>query len=234
MGSFPNGDLFQLGYPFVHLSHSHLTAHRQMDVRPNSVNEIAATSANGAAVAAPMTRTSLAELLHDARSSLTGKERKLHERDTEIVGLLERQRRMQEELSNVRQTSSTAFDQMRGLERELFETKKQLAVAETARSAERAELNDRLRTLQLELSDVRNQQVQRSAEREANMCARNVQLDEMRKQLQRQDEELKRGRMRSERSSKNERDHTMQTVTVSVGYRWQDCIKILIRFRSRI
>lgn len=183
-----------------------------MDVRPNAMNELSATSANGETAATPMTRTSLVNLLHDARSSIATKDRQLHDRDTEIERLLERQNRMQEELTDVRRTSSTAFDQMRGLERELFETKKQLAVGETSRTAERAELNDRLRTLQLELSEVRNQQVRRSAEREAKMCARNAQLDEMRKQLQRQDDELKRVQMRSERSTKHERDQTMQTV----------------------
>lgn len=168
----------------------------QLDVR---------TPAEITAMATPM-RAPLDALLLDMSSSLAGRDRLLHERADELVSVRDQLQRVVQDARQQRRQSTQAIDesgtQQRGLERQLFETK-----------AEAAELSRKLRAAQAELNEQRRQlEIQQTLDKV--LYDRDAQIEELRSDRRRLEEEVQEARQSAEKSARTERERSIQAVGV--------------------
>lgn len=174
-----------------------IPTNQQMDMRlPDSRSQLATKPAV------------LDAMRRDLSSTLAGRDRLLQERADEIVALRDQLHRLQQQQSK---QHSGAAGQLAGLERELFESKKQLARLETqshqtssTTQAELAELTEKWRSAQTELAAVQQQLA----------AQRSAQTDGWRAERQRGEAELAEVRARAEKSVRFEREQGMQAVCI--------------------
>lgn len=185
-----------------------IAASAQLEVRP------AATPTTATALT-PLAKAPLDQLRNDLRSTLAGRDRLLHERADEIVALKDQHHRLRQELSIVQQRSAAAAascaDQIHGLERELFESKKQQALTEATRSVDAADLGRQLRSAQDDLQAARSK-LERSGTLNAMLYARDGQIKELTYRQTLLEKELTQMRAQAESSSRQEREQSAQTI----------------------
>lgn len=154
--------------------------------------------------ATPM-RAPLDVLLQDMHSSLAGRDRLLHERADELVSV---RNQLQHVLQDVRQqqrlSTPDTGEQQRGLERQLFETK-----------AEAADLTRKLRAAQTELAELRQRQ-EATQTLDKVLYERDAQVEELRAERKRLEEELRVARLGGEKSVRLERERSVQAVSLVV------------------